>query len=128
MREERYGVFIDGVIGPHLLPIYLDELRPAARARAVRAADAERSRTTIDRVAPARIDSARCRETRTASCTAQFDAYGAFAGWSIDNSSMTADQTADVVMEACGRGDCLVWSPALAHRDAAAGRDRRCRR
>jgi predicted ABC-type ATPase len=25
--EQRYGVFIDGVIGPHLLPIYLDGTR-----------------------------------------------------------------------------------------------------
>ena len=32
-------------------------------------------------------------------------------GWRIDNSSMTAQQTADAVMEACERGDCLVWSP-----------------
>jgi chloramphenicol 3-O-phosphotransferase len=27
--QDLFAVFIDGVIGPHLLPIYLEELRPA---------------------------------------------------------------------------------------------------
>lgn len=27
--QQRFGVFIDGVIGPHLLPDYIEELKPA---------------------------------------------------------------------------------------------------
>jgi hypothetical protein len=41
----------------------------------------------------------------------QFVAYGDFAGITIDNTSMTADQTADRVMDACGAGECLVFRP-----------------
>lgn len=107
--EQRYGVFIDGVIGPHLLPIYLDELRAAAVPIqfVLLMPNVE---TTLDRVAPRdqkrQMPVAPHRELHR-----QFDAYGAFAGWTLDNSNMTAQQAADAVMEACGRGDALVWSP-----------------
>jgi hypothetical protein len=38
----------------------------------------------------------------------QFVSYGDFGGITIDNTAMTADQTADRVMDACGAGECLV--------------------
>ena len=32
-------------------------------------------------------------------------------GFTIDNDGLTADQTADRIMDACARGEALVWSP-----------------
>ena len=37
--------------------------------------------------------------------------YGELRGYTIDNTHLTAHQAADAVMDACGRGDCLVYSP-----------------
>jgi hypothetical protein len=43
----------------------------------------------------------------------QFVAAGAFAGIVIDNSTLTADQTADRVMDACGAGEALVLAAVV---------------
>ena len=107
--EARYGVFIDGVIGPHLLPIYLDELSPA-RVPIQFVLLMPSVEKTLDRVAP-RESTRQMQEPLHRELHRQFADNGAFAGWALDNSAMTAQQTADAVMEACGRGDCLVWSP-----------------
>ena len=107
--EQQYGVFIDGVIGPHLLPIYLEELRPASVPVhfVLLMPSVEK---TLRRVEP-RESARRMDETLHRELHHQFDANGPFAGWTLDNRDMTAEQAADAVMEACGRGDALVWAP-----------------
>ncbi len=117
--EEQYGVFIDGVIGPMHLPVYIEELRAAGvpvqyavllppveetmRRVRVRAATDEPARAQFERQAQDGNMFARVH--------AMFADAVALPGWRLDNSGMTAERTADAVMEACGRGDCLVWSP-----------------
>ncbi len=104
--EDLFAVFIDGVIGPHLLPIYIDELRPVAvPVHFVLLMPSLEE--TIRRVAP-RASTLRMIEAEHHALHEQFEQYGRFAGCTIDNSGLTADQTADLIMEACGRGDCLV--------------------
>lgn len=107
--EQRYGVFIDGVIGPHLLPIYIEELRRACVPIqfALLLPSVEK---TVERVAP-RDSKRQMLEPLHRELHRQFAAHGAFAGWALDNTDMTTNQAADAVMEACGRGDALVWSP-----------------
>lgn len=107
--QELYAVCIDGVIGPHLLPIYLEELKVAGVPVhfAVLLPAMEES---LRRVAP-RPSQRRMPATDHVALHAQFGANERFAGVSIDNTHMTADQAADAVMDACGRGDALVWSP-----------------
>jgi chloramphenicol 3-O-phosphotransferase len=107
--EERYAVFIDGVIGPHLLPIYMQELRradvpihfvllrPSLEATVHRGLVRERT---------LRVPEAQLRKGY-----AKFVAWGDFAGATIDNGRLTAEQTADLVMEACGRGEALAYEP-----------------
>jgi len=107
--QEQFAVFIDGVIGPHLLPIYIDELRPAAVPVhfIVLLPSLEE---TIRRVQP-RDSKRRMIENEHRALHDEFTRHGEFAGCVVDNSSLTAEQTADLVMEACGRGDCLVYRP-----------------
>ncbi len=107
--EQQYGVFIDGVIGPHLLPIYLEALQQAGVPVhfVLLMPSVEK---TLRRVEP-RESARRMDETLHRELHRQFDANGPFAGWTLDNSDMTAEQAADAVMEACGRGDALVWAP-----------------
>lgn len=107
--EQQYGVFIDGVIGPHLLPIYIEELR-VARVPIQVVVLLPSLDSTLLRVSP-RASTRRMEEPLHAELHRQFAAHGQFAGWTLDNSEMTADQAADAVMEACGRGDCLVLAP-----------------
>jgi predicted ATPase len=106
----RYGVFIDGVIGPAHLPIYIDELRsagvpvhyvvllPSLEAVVQRAHDRDKqisgAAEMYSRVYP------------------MFSEAKGQPGVTVDNGALTANQTADAVMEACGRGDALVWAPA----------------
>ena len=106
--EDLFAVFIDGVIGPHLLPIYIEELRPAA-VPVHFVLLMPPLQETIRRVAP-RASTLRMIEAEHRALHEQFERHGHFAGCTIDNSGLTADQTADLVMEACGRGDCLVVS------------------
>ena len=107
--ENLYAVFIDGVIGPHLLPEYLEELRPANVPVhfAVLLPELSESQRRVATRKPDR----RMGESDHGALHAQFVTHKVFAGVSIDNTGMTADQAADAVMDACGRGDALVWTP-----------------
>jgi chloramphenicol 3-O-phosphotransferase len=113
--QELYAVFIDGVIGPHLLPEYLEELRPAAvpvHFVVLRPSLEEIVRRGTTReggdIVPGNM---RVPEPLLRRGHETFERWGDFAGLTIDNSSLTADQTADRVMDACGAGACLVWTP-----------------
>ena len=107
--QEQYGVFIDGVIGPHLLPEYVDEMQRACVP--VHFVLLLPSVEEIVRRGTSREEVARVPEHLLRRGYETFAAYGPFAGCTIDTSELTADQTADRVMEACGRGECLVWAP-----------------
>jgi len=107
--QELFAVFIDGVIGPHLLPAYVEELRPAGvpvHVVLLLPSLEESLRRVTPRPAERTLIEQEHRELHR-----QFEERGAFAGCAIDNTGITAQQTADLVMEACGRGECLVWSP-----------------
>lgn len=110
--EELFAVFIDGVIGPHLLPIYLEELRAAkvpVHVVVLLPSLDETVRRGLSREPATRVpEGQRVPEEQLRSLHAQFVRYGEFAGCRIDNTRMTADQTGDLVMAACGRGECLV--------------------
>jgi chloramphenicol 3-O-phosphotransferase len=104
--QDLFAVFIDGVIGPHLLPVYLEELRPAGvpvHFVLLRPSLEETLRRVDGRVPPRQLAADQHRRLYE-----QFVAYGDFAGITIDNTSMTADQAADRVMEACGLRESLV--------------------
>lgn len=103
---ELYAVFIDGVIGPQLLPIYLDELQygGATVQLAVLLPDVE----TVMRRGVEREPAMRVPEEELRRMHAAFVAWGDFGGCRIDNSTMTADEAADAVMAACGEGRCVV--------------------
>ncbi len=110
--QELYAVFIDGVIGPHLLPAYLEELRAAAvpvHFVVLRPSLDEIVRRGLVREHTERAPNAmRVPEPLLREGHASFERWGDFAGLTIDNSELTADQTADRVMDACGAGKCLV--------------------
>jgi chloramphenicol 3-O-phosphotransferase len=111
--QELYAVFIDGVIGPHLLPVYTEELaRAGVPVHFVLLIPSLEE--TLRRVVP-RDRNRRMVEQQHRVLYAQFVRYGAFAGITIDNTDLSADQTADRVMDACGAGACLVLAaPATA--------------
>ncbi len=117
--QEQYGVLVDGVVGPIHLPVYIEEMRHAAVPihytvllppveETMRRA---RLRAETDRRAAAEFE----RQAQDGDMFARVHAMFADAlplpGWTLDNSDLTAEQAADAVMEACGRGDALVWSP-----------------
>ncbi len=104
--QELYAVFIDAVVGPHLLPVYVEELREAGVA--VHFAVLLPSLEVTLRRGLEREPTLRVPEPQLRALWAQFRDNGAFAGCTIDNSAMTPDQAADAVMSACGRGECLV--------------------
>lgn len=104
--RDRYAVFVDGVIGPHLLPIYLEELREAGVP--VHFVLLMPSLEVTLRRAATREETLRVREPQARDLWQQFSNYGAFSGCTIDNSDMTPDQCGDAVMSACARGECLV--------------------
>lgn len=104
--QDLFAVFIDGVIGPHLLPVYVEELRGAAvpvHFVILRPTLEESMRRIAGRPAERRLSREDHRQLHE-----QFERYGDFAGITIDNTTMTADQAADRVMEACGAGACLL--------------------
>ena len=107
--QDLFAVFIDGVIGPHLLPIYVDELTVVAVPVhfVLLLPTVEES---IRRVAP-RAPERKMIEAEHRELHRQFAEHGEFGGCIIDNTGMMADETADLVMEACGRGGCLVYFP-----------------
>jgi chloramphenicol 3-O-phosphotransferase len=113
--QELFAVFIDGVIGPHLLPEYLDALRPAGAPvhfvilrpslEAILRRGREREPTLRE------PESMKVPEPLLRRGHETFERWGDFAGLTVDNSDLTADQTADRVMDACGTGECLVLAP-----------------
>ena len=114
--QRGYGVFIDGVIGPHLLPDYLEELREAAvpvhyavllPPIEVIVQRAEEREKVIAGLARKRAGHA--GEDMFARVHAMFSGAASLPGITLDSSGMTAAETADRVMEACGRGEALVW-------------------
>ena len=113
--HELYAVFIDGVIGPHLLPEYIEELRTAAvpvhfvvLRPSLEDVVSRGTRREGGDIAP---ENMRVPEPLLRRGHETFERWGDFAGLTIDSSSLTADQTADRVMDACGAGECLVWTP-----------------
>ena len=104
--EELYAVFIDGVIGPHLLPTYVEELKtnsvPVHFVLLMPTLDA-----TLDR-AGHREASLNMPELAHRRLYEQFVGYGPFAGVTMDTTALTPDQAGVRVMEVCGRGDALV--------------------
>jgi hypothetical protein len=120
--QELYAVFVDGVIGQDLLAVYVDELRDAgAPVHFVRLmpSPGEARRRLGERHDAARTRDDQLRWRRTAArpgdladalpaIYAWFEQAGDFGGCAIDPTDMTIEETADAVMDACGRGDCLV--------------------
>lgn len=107
--DDLFAVFIDGVIGPHLLPIYVEELSRShvpVHFVLLRPSLDETIRRVADRAPDRRLPLDHHRGLYE-----QFVAYGEFAGVTIDNTQLTAAQTGDLVMEACGAGRALVWRP-----------------
>jgi chloramphenicol 3-O-phosphotransferase len=113
--QDLYAVFIDGVIGPHLLPVYVEELRaggvPVHFAVLRPSLDEIVRRGTTREGANAIPAAMRVPEPLLRRGHDTFVRWGDFAGLTIDNSGLTSDQTADRVMDACGTGECLVWTP-----------------
>lgn len=112
--QDLFAVFIDGVIGPHLLPDYIEELAAAGvpvHFVILRPSIEEvvrRGKTRDDGPAPAAM---KVPEPLLRRGHETFEQWGDFAGLTIDSTSLTADQTADRVMDACGDGSCLVFVP-----------------
>jgi chloramphenicol 3-O-phosphotransferase len=107
--QDGFGVFIDGVIGPHILPVYVEELRAAGVP--VHLAVLLPSLEMARRRAGERAKQIPGADEMFRSVYPMFADAGEFAGCTIDTSRMTALDAADEVMERCGRGECLVWSP-----------------
>jgi chloramphenicol 3-O-phosphotransferase len=110
--EELYAVFIDAVVGPNTLPLYLEELRPAGvpvHLAVLMPSLEETVRRGLEREATLRVPEARLRQLH-----AWFAEAGEFAGKTFDNSALSAEQAADRIMDACGAGECLVLVPAPA--------------
>jgi chloramphenicol 3-O-phosphotransferase len=107
--QELYAVFIDGVIGPHLLPIYLEELRPAGVPVhfVLLVPDVETALVRSGGRQPEHnMVAGEQRDLHQ-----QFDRNAAFAGAIVDNTRLDANETADRIMELCGRGEALVLAP-----------------
>ncbi len=100
-----FGVFIDGVIGPYGLGIYRRELAgvgvPVHFVVILPSADEAERR---DRKRPgSHVLSERLREIH-----AEFVGFGNFAGEVIDNTSLTVETTADLIMEHAAEGKLLI--------------------
>ena len=108
--QEQYGVFIDGVIGALHLEAYLEELRgcgvPVHYAVLLPSVEAamRRAHERDKRVAEA------ANEEMYRRVYSMFATDG-LPGLTIDSGDLTIEQTADRVMDACGRGECLVYAP-----------------
>ena len=107
--REGFGVFIDGVIGPAHLPVYLEELRSAGVP--VHFVLLLPPLDEIKRRAKGREKQVAGAEEMFARVYRMFADEPRFAGCTVDSTGLTADQTADRVMAACGAGECLVLDP-----------------
>ncbi len=104
--RERYGVFIDGVIGAQHLPVYIEELRAAAVP--VHFVVLLPPLEEMLRRAAGREKQIPGAGDMFARLHAMFADAGPFAGVTLDTAGLTALETADRVMSACARGDALV--------------------
>ena len=108
--QDLYAVFIDAVVGRmEFFDIFIQELAPAERQ--VHFVTLLPDLETTVRRGLTRETTRRVPEDILRRMHAQFVEGGVRAGCTIDNSAMTADEAADAVMGACGRGECLVFSP-----------------
>ena len=108
--QDLYAVFIDAVVGRmEFFDIFIQELAPAERQ--VHLVTLLPDLETTVRRGLTRETTRRVPEDVLRRMHAQFAQGGVRAGCTIDNSAMTADEAADAVMGACGRGECLVFSP-----------------
>ena len=108
--QEQYGVFIDGVIGPNHLPAYIEELKTAAvpihyAVLLPPLPEIIRRSNERDKVIAGANDDMFTRVHR------MFADVHNPKPWTLDNTALTANQTADAIMDACGSGEALVWSP-----------------
>lgn len=109
--QKQFGVFIDGVIGRSHLAVYLEELRSCRvpiHFAVLRPDMHEAMRRSHNREkhVPEAEDAEMFRRVYTV-----FDDEAALPGVTIDTTQLSALETADRVMDACGRGGALVWSP-----------------
>ena len=105
-----YAVFIDAVVAPNTLPVYLEELRPAGvpvHLAVLLPSPDETVRRGLEREPALRVPEAQLRRMH-----AWFASAGRFGGRIFDTTGETTEQTADRVMDACGAGECLVLAPA----------------
>ncbi len=107
--QARYGVFIDGVIGAHLLPVYVEELRVAGLP--VHYAVVRPSLETAKSRANARDHRLDDIELTLWKNVYRMFAEPPAAGIVVDSTDLTPEQVADRIMEACGSGEALVWAP-----------------
>lgn len=107
--QDLYAVFIDGVIGPSMLPVYLEELRDCG-ASVHFALLMPTLEETLARVAQ-RQSTRQMVAQEHRDLYAQFERHGAFAGCVVDTTGLTPDQSADIVMAKCGEGAALVLPP-----------------
>jgi predicted ABC-type ATPase len=107
--RDLFAVFIDGVIGPNLLDVYLRELPPAG-VPVHYALLMPRIDVAVQRAA-LREATERIREPQVGQVYDWFARAADGRGCTIDNSSLTADQAGDRIMDGCARGNCLVWAP-----------------
>ena len=108
--QDLYAVFIDAVVGrSEFLDIFIEEL--ATTSVPVHFVTLLPDVETTVRRGLTRETTLRVPEDVLRRMHAQFVDGGMRVGCTIDNSAMTADEAADAVMSACGRGECLVFSP-----------------
>ncbi len=109
--EELYAVFIDGVVvREDILEIYsgIARISHVPVHFVTLLPDVE---TTVRRGLTREV-TVRAPEDVMREMHRQFvEAAPKLGGCVIDNSAMTADEAADAVMTACGRGECVVFSP-----------------
>jgi len=105
--RQHYGVFVDGVIGPAHLPVYIEELQSAGVP--VHFVVLLPPLEELLRRAGAREKRIAASEDVLRRVRGMFEPQ--FAGITIDTAGMGAPETADRIMDACGRGECLVWTP-----------------
>lgn len=103
--DALFGVFIDGVIGPYGLAAYRQELRGApVPVHFVILLPSLDETVRRDRARPG----SHVPSQRLQAIHADFAKAGRFAGEVIDNTSLTVEETADLVMDHAAQGRLLL--------------------